>query len=154
MARPSHPKNPGNHARALRRGNAFIQRAAELGMGPVRLLTLPAPTTLATGRSGLAGLLRDYPDVDSIFCSSDMLALGVLTEAQARGLTVPRQLAVVGFGDLDFAASLHPALTTVRIDGKAIGEQAARFIIARAGGMDAGPHIVDIGFSIMERDSS
>lgn len=140
--------------RAQRRCAAFIRRAAELGMGPVRLLTLPAPTTLATGRSGLARLLHDHPDIDGVFCSSDMLALGVLTEAHARGLSVPQQLAIVGFGDLDFAASLHPALTTVRIDGNAIGKQAADFIIARADGVSPGAPIVDIGFSIMERDSS
>ena len=140
--------------RATRRSNAFVQRADQLGMSPVRQLILPAPTTLAIGRSGLADLLRDHPDVDSVFCSSDMLALGVLTEAHARGLRVPEQLAVVGFGDLDFAASLHPALTTVRIDGGAIGKQAAAFIIARANGLDPGPHIVDIGFSVMERQST
>ncbi|RTZ40004.1 LacI family DNA-binding transcriptional regulator [Candidimonas sp. SYP-B2681] len=141
-------------ARAQRRSDAFIHRAAELGMGPVRLIALPAPTTLAIGRVGLNELLTAHPDVDSVFCSSDMLALGVLTEAQARGLKVPEELSVVGFGDLDFAASLYPALTTVRIDGKAIGEQAARFIIARADGVHSERHIVDIGFSIMERDSS
>lgn len=140
--------------RATRRSNAFIRQALTLGMEPVRQLTLPAPTTLAVGRSGLSQLLRDFPDVDSVFCSSDMLALGVLTEAHARGLHVPGQLAVVGFGDLDFAASLHPALTTVRIDGSGIGTKAAEFIIARADGMDPGPRIVDIGFSIMERAST
>ncbi|PLC52305.1 GntR family transcriptional regulator [Pollutimonas nitritireducens] len=140
--------------RATRRSMAFIQRATELGMEPVRHLKLPAPTTLAIGRSGLSQLMREFPEVDSVFCSSDMLALGVLTEAQARGLRVPQQLAVVGFGDLDFAASLYPALTTVRIDGSAIGAKAADFIIARANGLDPGLRIVDIGFSIMEREST
>ena len=42
-----------------------------------------------------------------------------MTEAQARGIAVPERLAIVGFGDLEFAADLHPALTTVRIDGAA-----------------------------------
>ena len=55
--------------------------------------------------------------IDAVFCSSDLLALGVMTEAQAAGIAVPERLAVVGFGDLEFAADLHPALTTVRIDG-------------------------------------
>ena len=62
-----------------------------------------------------------------------------MTEAQARGIAVPEQLAVVGFGDLEFAADLHPALTTVRIDGAAIGRQAARFIVERAEGRDGRP---------------
>ena len=89
-----------------------------------------------------------------MFCSSDLLALGVLTEAQARGVAVPGQLAVVGFGDLEFAADLHPALTTVRIDGTAIGRQAAQFIVERAEGGQRGPRVVDIGFSIIERESA
>ena len=71
-----------------------------------------------------------------MFCSSDLLALGVMTEAQARGIAVPRQLAVIGFGDLEFAADLDPALTTVRINGDAIGRQAAQFIVDRAEGRD------------------
>jgi LacI family gluconate utilization system Gnt-I transcriptional repressor len=78
----------------------------------------------------------------------------VLTEAQALGIAVPERLAIVGFGDLEFAADLHPALTTVRIDGMGIGRQAARFIVDRAEGRPVEPRVVDIGFSIIERGSS
>ena len=67
---------------------------------------------------------------------------------------MPKRLAIVGFGDLDFAADLHPALTTVRIDGAAIGRQAARFIVDRAEGRAIEQRVVDIGFSIVERDTT
>ncbi|HEY9278495.1 MAG TPA: LacI family DNA-binding transcriptional regulator [Eoetvoesiella sp.] len=140
--------------RALRRSDAFSVRAGELGMAPVPVVTVPAPATLANGREGLAELLLTYPDVDSVFCSSDMLALGVLTEAQSRSLAVPGKLAVVGLGDLDFAANLYPSLTTVRIDGKAIGGQAAKFIMDRAEAVHQPSQIVDIGFTIVEREST
>jgi len=89
-----------------------------------------------------------------VFCSSDLLALGVMIEAQARGVAVPQQLAVVGFGDLEFAADLHPALSTVRIDSAAIGRQAAHFIVERAEGRAVPERVVDIGFSIVERASA
>ena len=115
---------------------------------------MPAPTTLKSGRAGLGALLDVAGGVDAVFCSSDLLALGVLTEAQARGLAVPTQLAVIGFGDLEFAADLHPALTTVHINGTAIGRQAARFIVERAEGRAVEPRVVDIGFSIVERASA
>jgi LacI family gluconate utilization system Gnt-I transcriptional repressor len=67
---------------------------------------------------------------------------------------VPRDLGVIGFGDLSFAADLNPALSTVHIDGPTIGRQAARFILDRASGRDPGPRIRDIGFSIVKRESA
>ena len=115
---------------------------------------VPAPTTLQSGRSSLAELLRRQPDTDAVFCSSDLLALGVMIEARARGLQVPGQLAVVGFGDLEFAAALDPALTTVHIRSAEIGRQAAQFIVDRAEGRQPAERVVDIGFELVERASS
>ena len=89
-----------------------------------------------------------------MFCSSDLVALGVLIEARARGIRIPDQLAVVGLGDLDFAADTDPALTTVRIDGTAIGREAARFIVSRAGGEPTPNRILDIGFELKQRQSA
>ena len=98
-------------------------------------------------------MLAHGADFDAVFCSSDLLALGVLTEAQALGMAVPDRLAVVGFGDLAFARDLHPALTTVRIDGTRIGTEAARCIVDRVEGRPVPERMVDIGFSIIERAS-
>jgi len=97
--------------------------------------------------------LRARKAVDAVFCSSDLLALGVITEAQARSIDVPGELAVMGFGDLEFAADTNPALTTVRIDAAAIGREAARFIVERAEGRAVSQRIVDVGFSIVDRQS-
>ena len=120
----------------------------------VVVVTVPAPTTLKSGRGALARLLNEAPGLDAVFCSSDLLALGVLTEAQVSGMPVPGQLAVVGFGDLALAADVHPALTTVHIKGAAIGRQAAQFIVDRAEGRAVAERVVDIGFSIVEREST
>jgi len=144
----------GDDERSTRRHDAFKAAAQALGLPPVAMVVVPAPTTLKSGRKALAELLQGGEGIDAVFCSSDLLALGVLTEAQARGLAVPTQLAVVGFGDLEFAADLHPALTTVHIDSTAIGQQAARFIVARAEGREVDQAIVDIGFSIVDRESA
>jgi len=144
----------GDDARSRRRHEAFRATASELGLAEVAVIAVPAPTTLRSGRAALVELLRRPGGVDAVFCSSDLLALGVLTEARTRGLDVPGTLAVVGFGDHEFAADLEPALTTVRIDGDAIGRQAAQFIVDRAEGREVAQRVVDVGFSIVERGSA
>ena len=144
----------GDDERASRRLAAFSAAAQALGLAEVHTVVVPAPTTLKSGRRALAQLLQAQPGIDAVFCSSDLLALGVMTEAQASGIAVPGRLAVVGFGDLEFAADLHPALTTVHINGAAIGRQAAQFIVDRAEGRSVHPRVIDIGFSIVERHSA
>lgn len=139
--------------RALRRTRAFVAAAVGLGLPEPPVHQVPAPTTLGSGRAGLQALWAQRPDLDGVFCSSDLLALGVLTEAQAQGIDVPGRLAVIGFGDLDFSRDLHPALTTVRIDGSRIGREAARCIVDRAQGRMVPERVIDIGFSIVDRAS-
>ena len=140
--------------RAGLRRQGFAEEAARHGISVVPEELVPTPTTLGAGRGALGRLLDRHPDIDAVFCSSDMMALGALTEAQARGLRVPAQLRVVGFGDNNFAADAHPALTTVRIDGTAIGRSAARFIIDRVEGRPVERRVIDLGFTIMARDSA
>ncbi|MEY2893415.1 MAG: hypothetical protein RJA98_3323 [Pseudomonadota bacterium] len=145
----------GEDERGKRRNLGFQRRAASLGLSePIPIWFTPPPTTLGAGRQGLGELLGRGLPIDAVFCSSDMLALGVLIESQARGLRIPEQLAVIGLGDLEFAASLDPALTSVRIDGARIGQTAAQYIIDRVEGRQVAEPIIDIGFSIIERSTA
>lgn len=142
-----------DHRAGLRRAG-FEARAAELGLRTAPVCVVDAPSTLGGGRAGLLELLAGDAKIDAVFCSSDVLAHGVLIEAQAQGLHVPQQLAVLGFGNLGFSADTHPPLSTIAVDGAAIGRQAARFIIDRVEGRDTGAKTRDIGFSILERGSA
>jgi LacI family gluconate utilization system Gnt-I transcriptional repressor len=149
----------GNDTRALRRRDGFAAAVADAGLAwdpldGVATGTVPAPTAVGSGRTGLIDLLARHRDIDAIFCSSDMLAVGVLIEARARGLRVPEDLAVVGFGDLPIARDFEPPLTTVRVDGTTIGRIAARFIVERVEGRHVDDRVVDVGFSIVRRASS
>ncbi|HCB03718.1 MAG TPA: hypothetical protein DEQ43_05625 [Nocardioides bacterium] len=145
----------GDDERAQRRTAAFGAAARELGLAEVRAVAVPAPTTLRSGREALRALLAgEGGGPDAVFCSSDLLAMGALTEARVRGVRVPEDLAVVGFGDLEFSGDTSPSLTTVRIHGAEIGRHAARFIVERAEGRDPGPRIIDLGFSVIARESA
>ena len=144
----------GSDERAKRRQLAFQAAASAFGPDPVRVVVVPAPTTLRSGRAALVELMQGGEAPDAVFCSSDLLALGVMTQAHAAGIDVPKRLAIVGFGDLEFAADLDPALTTVRIDGRKIGHQASQFIVDRAEGRAVEQRVVDLGFSIVERETT
>jgi LacI family gluconate utilization system Gnt-I transcriptional repressor len=144
----------GDDPRSVRRTEAFTAMAQAQGAVAPIVHLVPAPTKLSDGRRALRSILQSNLPVDGVFCSSDMLALGVLTEARAAGLGVPADLSVVGFGDLNFAADLEPALTTVRIDGRRIGQIAADCIVERAAGRRPPELIVDVGFPIVRRASA
>jgi LacI family gluconate utilization system Gnt-I transcriptional repressor len=140
--------------RAGRRTVAFRDAVEQQGLPPVFIANVGASRSLKSGREAFTRILAEAPDVQAVFCSSDLLALGVMTEARARNINVPKDIAVMGFGDVPFVADMVPALTTVRINGEQIGTLAARFLMDRAEGREVSPGIVDVGFSIIERDST
>lgn len=144
----------GDDGRAAQRGAAFLRCSARLGLPTPLVEIVPTPTTHNSGRTALAALLDAGRDIDGVFCASDMLAMGVLTEARVRGIAVPGTLAVVGFGDLDFSATLAPSLTTMRIDTELMGKIAGRLIIDTAEGKRAENPVVDIGCSLVRRESA
>lgn len=140
--------------RAHRRTLAFSETVQRQGGAAPYVVNVGASRSLKSGRQAMTTILREAPDVQAVFCSSDLLALGVMTEARVRHISVPGQMAVMGFGDVPFVADMDPALTTVRINGGEIGAQAARFLMARAQGTPVAQPIVDVGFSIVERESA
>lgn len=66
---------------------------------------------------------------DIFVCATDNIALGVLKAAYSEGLTVPKDIAVTGFGGYEVTEIIHPSLTTVKFFYKEAGERAARNIV-------------------------
>lgn len=140
----------GNDHRALVRRDGFV---SALGRD-VPTAIVRAPSSLALGRQALRDLLAQDASLEAIFCSSDQLAQGVVTEAQVRGIRVPEDLAVCGFGDAAFAEHMEPSLTTVHVDGAAIGRLAAQLIVDRCHGVEVEQRVFDVGFRIIERQTT
>lgn len=105
------PPRPGMRSRIL----GFVKECEkELGPGCVQQVEAESNDRFG-GRTAIGPVLgrrRERPT--AVFASTDVLALGVMDEAAARGLAVPGQLSVAGFDDIDAAARAVPALTTVR----------------------------------------
>ncbi|TNF17966.1 MAG: LacI family DNA-binding transcriptional regulator [Rhodobacteraceae bacterium] len=141
--------------RAGRRRDAFAARFTALTGHPVPDHDTRGPASIGAGRAGLAALLDNEAfRAGVVFCSSDLLAHGIMIEARARGLRVPRDIAVMGFGDQDFARVLDPPLTTVRIDRDRLGQVAADALLGRIACREDGQAISDIGFRIIDRGTA
>jgi LacI family gluconate utilization system Gnt-I transcriptional repressor len=140
-------------ARAEVRREGFLSVLEKNRIADVSTAHVTAPSNFRLGREGLTRLLESGFRPQAVFCSSDALAHGVLAEAQERGMSVPGDLAIVGFGDLDFAAHTFPSLSTVRIDRPAVGRKAAEALLGRFEGKDV-ERIVDIGFQVIERGTT
>ncbi len=84
----------------------------------------PEPGYLATQE--LLGRRRPF---SAIFSFNDVSAIGAITALREAGLQVPRDISIVGFDDVIFAATSHPALTTVRQPLRQMGQIAASTLL-------------------------
>ena len=94
-----------------------------------RVINAAKPANFSTGSELLPDMLLNWPELDALICTTDELACGVLYECQRRHIRVPYQLAVSGFGDNEFSQVSFPALTTVALPYKEIGEYTATLLL-------------------------
>lgn len=144
--------------RAHMRAEGYTEALTDLVPGHApRILRLP-PRAAATGpeygAEGLAQVMERWPDTDAIVCVSDALAIGAFCEAGRRGIAVPGRLAITGFGDVPEVGASALGLTTVRIDGHAIGRKAAALTLAATAGEALEETRIDMGFTLARRASS
>ena len=90
----------------------------------------------AEGYAAARGLLSLPNRPTAIICASDLSAIGAVKAARDIGLSVPRGVSIVGFGDFPMADYVSPSLTTIRQDRRALGHAAAEALIELADGED------------------
>jgi LacI family repressor for deo operon, udp, cdd, tsx, nupC, and nupG len=91
-----------------------------------------------------------------VFAVTDHEAIFLYEAAAELGLEIPRDVSIVGFADLDFAATLRPALTTMRQRPREIGRRAAQLILDRLDGdmQDSPPMTIKVGADLIVRKST
>lgn len=138
--------------RAMTRVRGFTETVTKAGAMVVLDQVIPAPSTIEAGREGLRALIPFLDQRCALFCSSDLIAFGVVTEARVQGVPVPEHLAVCGFGNFELSAMNEPPITTVNLEGASTGRSAASFLLRRLAG--EGPRDSDriqVPFRIIER---
>jgi LacI family transcriptional regulator len=108
--------------------HGFEQSLGEHNLPPPYVIE-SSDFTEVGGYGAVERLLEYDPRPTAVFAANDLLAIGVMQGVQAAGLTVPDDLAVVGFDDIPAARYVTPALTTVAQFQENIGQRAAEMLL-------------------------
>ncbi len=110
--------------------------------------------SIESGRISLEKFGKKMKKLDSIFSvAGDTVAIGFMIEAKSQGIRIPRDLAVIGFDDMDVAAAVEPALTTVRQPIEGMGMEAVNIIDEAVKGRLKSPKNVILDAELIIRES-
>ena len=99
-------------------------------------------------------LLQLAEPPDAIFCASDVMAIGAMLAIEQAGLTVPDDIALVGFDDTDYARMSAPSLTSVRQDPVGLGTAAVEAILRILDSPDSPPPSSILPTELIVREST
>jgi LacI family transcriptional regulator len=107
-----------------------------------------------SGHRAMAELLRLPEPPTAVVAASDLMALGAFRAVAEAGGSVPADVSIVGFDDLQFAANVNPPLTTLRQDKAGLGAEAAKALMALIGGREDVPQAVTLPVELIVRGST
>jgi DNA-binding LacI/PurR family transcriptional regulator len=133
----------------------YQQALRDAGVGFDDSLVETGDFTEASGAAAMRALLARRPDVDAVFASSDLMALGAIRVLREAGRSVPGDVAVVGFDDGPVAAVAEPTLTTVHQPMEELGREMATMLLSRINGAgEQGPSHVVLDTHLVTRASA
>lgn len=111
----------------------YRQALQDAGLGEHELV-IQGDFSREAGLRAVSVLRERYPSVTAIFAANDKMAIGCLTGLRDAGIDVPREMSVVGFGDIPSAQDTNPPLTTVAIPLGEIGRLAMEQVFRELAG--------------------
>jgi LacI family transcriptional regulator len=139
---------PDDHERLQGAREAVESFGATLG---VRALATATPDA---GAQIASSVLLDPQRPHAIICCTDLVAMGLLSEARALGVNVPQDVSVAGLDSMPFGNYLRPSLTTVELHGDLLGEWAMSRLLASIAGAAAPPPPIQLVPRLLVRGST
>lgn len=136
------------------REHGYVAALLERGLQIHEDYVLAGSFDSETGRQSLGPLLSLPEPPQAIFAASDSIAVGVLAEAHARGVAVPRDLSVVGFDGTHPSEQTSPQLTTVAQPLRDMGRTALRALLREIGGEKPDSMRVELATHLIVRSST
>lgn len=118
--------------RARQRRDGFISTLTAAGIRRNDIVVIEAPYKIENGRAAMQSLMQTHPRPTTVFCGSDILAVGAIKYCHIAGIAVPEDVSLVGFDNLEVAELVTPELTTVDVPAREMGEAAAEALLRLA----------------------
>lgn len=125
---------------------------AEHGLQPDDLMVIETTYEFENGATAFRDLMATDTPPTAVLCGNDVLAVGALRQAQKMGLRVPEDVSITGFDDIEIARIVSPALTTVHVPHREMGQKAAQELIRMIETNSAGQSL-ELSTHLVTRDS-
>jgi len=139
--------------RAASRVEGVRAALAERGMPLDPRYLIEAAYHFDAGAAAAERLLAEAPRPTAIICGNDVLAAGAVIAIRAAGLSIPDDISVTGFDDIDIANLLDPPLATVHVPHRRMGRLAARTLLSMREPQNVGGRSIRIDADFVQRGS-
>ncbi len=116
---------------AKARLRAFRSAAQSIGISISNRQIHYGDHTMEGGTKAMESILKQEKRPTAIMCSNDMTAIGAMHAISRAGLSIPRDMSLIGFDDIRLATFMLPPLTTIRMSGRDIAEIAVNALVTR-----------------------
>ncbi|MBW8882438.1 MAG: LacI family DNA-binding transcriptional regulator [Asticcacaulis sp.] len=149
-----HPEHGASHLRY----EGFVKAMRDAGLEPRAEWVKQGYFTFESGGEAAKALFAGASRPTAVFASNDVMAFGMMAQAQQQGLKVPDDVSIVGFDDTPGSTLIWPHLTTIRQPIEDLAHEAADILLARANGEDDGVELNQtnrlLPFELIRRDSA
>ena len=151
----AHVSGPLRLQTSYLRQDAFLNGLALKGQPREQVLCIESDLTIEGGRQAVQKILQQQPRPTAIFTANDLMAIGILSEVQSRGINIPSDLSIIGLDDIWLAAQTEPPLTTVALPRYEIGSLAVQTLFQLLNREeDLPPIISEVKTSLIVRKST
>jgi LacI family repressor for deo operon, udp, cdd, tsx, nupC, and nupG len=149
----AHITGPRENIEAQERLRGFREAIAAGGLCEEDTIVWDGAFSIEAGAAAARRFLTLKQRPTAIFCSSDQVAMGFMKTVRDAGLSVPEDVSVAGFDDIEYASLLMPSLTTMRQPRAELGRLAAQKLVAQMRGDRRGAERTRLPCSLMIRES-
>lgn len=134
-----------------KKGFEAALRSKEIPFGQEQMVE--AGFDIASGYQKMKELLKQVPDVDSVFCATDNIAIGAMMYLKEIGKSIPKDIQLAGIGDTPQSRIVTPRLSTVHFYYKTSGMEAASMLVERMESEQAVHKELKMGYEIIKNAS-